>query len=84
MDILSIRRPFQMNLRQLCADEGKKMSARKQPEDYRELAESRGIKWLGPVVSNTQMKTGWECGGGHRWQARYGHIQQGRGCINIG
>jgi hypothetical protein len=33
--------------------------------DYRELAERRGIRWLGPFVSSALAKTNWECGKGH-------------------
>jgi hypothetical protein len=52
----------------------------KTPTDYRTLAQARGLQWLGPEVSNTQTKTGWQCPHGHRWQATYNSLQQGRGC----
>ena len=54
--------------------------APKTPVDYHTLAEERGFRWLGPVVPNTSTKTSWECEQGHRWEARYGDIQQGGGC----
>lgn len=57
------------------------MPARKLPEDYHELAESKGIKWLGPRVSNIKTKTWWECKEGHKWEAVYSNIYyQGSGC----
>lgn len=55
-------------------------TARKKSEDYHALAESRGFKWLGPEVSNTATKTGWECGQGHQWETPYSHIRHGSGC----
>ena len=54
--------------------------ARKKPADYYTLAGKRGFRWLGPEVTNTTVKTTWECEQGHRWQARYSAIQQGQGC----
>ena len=52
----------------------------KTPADYHALAEERGFRWLGPEVPNTSTKTSWECERGHRWEAPYSSIQQGRGC----
>ncbi len=49
-------------------------------EDFRALAEARGLRWLGPELVNSRAKTGWQCGQGHRWQGRYDNIQQGHGC----
>lgn len=48
--------------------------------DYQVLAGKRGFQWLGPEVATTHTKTGWECGQGHRWAARYHDIQAGYGC----
>jgi L-alanine-DL-glutamate epimerase-like enolase superfamily enzyme len=31
------------------------------PADYHDLARERGFHWLGPEVSNSRTKTGWEC-----------------------
>jgi len=59
----------------VCASKRSKTSA-----DYHALAAERGFRWLGPEVSRTNIKTGWECARGHRWEARYGSIQQGTGC----
>ena len=52
----------------------------KTPVDYHTLAQERGFLWIGPEVRTTRIKTGWECGQGHQWEADYGHILQGRGC----
>ena len=49
--------------------------------DYYTLAKQHGFKWLGlKVPMNVETKTGWECSIGHRWEAMYNKIQQGRGC----
>ena len=56
------------------------MARRKSSADYHSLAEERGFRWLGPEVPNTQTRTGWRCARDHRWEARYGDIQQGKGC----
>ncbi len=48
----------------------------KKPDDYHRLAESKGLKWLGPKVSNVQGKTIWLCPEGHRWEATYNVVQQ--------
>jgi len=54
--------------------------APKTPADYHAMARAQGIRWLGPHVPDTKIKTTWECGHGHRWEARYNDIQQGCGC----
>jgi very-short-patch-repair endonuclease len=56
--------------------------APKTPDDFHELAEERGIRWLGPEVSNNHTRTEWECEHGHRWKTTYNRIQQGTGCPN--
>ncbi len=48
--------------------------------DFRNLAETRGFLWLGPVVPNIKTETEWQCPKGHRWPAAYNTIQQGNGC----
>jgi very-short-patch-repair endonuclease len=53
----------------------------KTPADYHALAKSRGFRWLGPEVPTTQTNTRWECEQGHHWEAPYGNIQQGHGCL---
>jgi very-short-patch-repair endonuclease len=52
----------------------------KTPADYHDLAKERGFRWLGPEVSNTGVKTGWECEYGHSWEATYDNVRQGSGC----
>lgn len=48
---------------------------------YQELAESRGFRWCGlQTPENVLCKTVWECQQGHRWEARYNGIRQGKGC----
>lgn len=56
------------------------VARRHSPADYHRLAQQRGLRWLGPQVSDTSAKTGWRCSRGHQWQADYSHIQQGSGC----
>lgn len=51
----------------------------KQSQDYRDLASSRGLKWLGPLTS-THKKTKWECQYGHIFSSRYYDISRGHGC----
>ena len=53
---------------------------RKTPRDYISLAALRGFKWLGPEVSNTTIKTTWECHNHHKWDSSYGNIKSGYGC----
>lgn len=53
----------------------------KTPADYRQLATERGVRWLGPVVSNVlTQKTRWRCALGHEWLSSYSNLQQGHGC----
>jgi hypothetical protein len=60
----------------ICARERR----RKQPGDYRALAEERGFEWLGPEVHSVEEKTGWRCKRGHRWEAVYSSVDRGTGC----
>lgn len=55
-------------------------SQRKIPDDYHNLATSRGFKWLGPEVTNTNTKTGWQCPHDHQWIAIWDSIKAGSGC----
>ena len=49
-------------------------------KDYITLAESRGFKWLGPMVT-TKSPTEWMCEKGHTWKTYYNHIlRTGTGC----
>lgn len=50
------------------------------PASYYELAQVRGLEWLGPVVPNARTKTRWKCPEGHIWEAVYDKISRGRGC----
>lgn len=52
----------------------------KTPTDYHNLARERGFVWLGPETSTTRVKTTWQCGRGHQWQATYTRIWSGAGC----
>jgi len=63
-----------------CSRESVAEILRKTPEDYHELAEHRGLRWLGPEVTRNNIKTYWECQDGHKWEADYSRIQQGSGC----
>ena len=53
---------------------------RKTPDDYRALAESRGLRWIGPEVGDVFTPTGWECRQGHRWQTAYQNIRRAGSC----
>jgi len=64
----------------ICAIEDVADRQRLKPSDYHKLAEQKGFKWLGPEVPNNQTNTWWQCKKGHKWQARYGNINMGRGC----
>lgn len=55
-------------------------SSRHSSEDYHRLAGERDFKWLGPEVTGVMKKTWWQCGNGHKWDAKYNHIKNGRGC----
>lgn len=49
-------------------------------DDYYELAEERGFKWLGPRPPIVIALTGWGCPSGHLWQASYNNVSRGTGC----
>lgn len=53
---------------------------RKKPSDYHEMALSRGLRWLGPVVSRVKEKTRWGCGKDHQWSGTYDDLNNGQGC----
>lgn len=48
--------------------------------DYHDLAQSKGFRWLGPVVINSKTKTTWQCPKDHEWQSTFSSIQSGYGC----
>ena len=50
------------------------------PKHCHSLANSRGFKCLDADVLDAKTKLWWQCSEGHRWQADYNKIQQGRGC----
>ena len=51
------------------------------PEDYYDIATSKGFRWLGPEVKNIGEDTFWECPEGHQWSACYRNIKHGNtGC----
>jgi len=49
------------------------------PAQFHQLAQERGIEWLGPACTYRE-KTQWRCKNGHAWWAQYGNIRWGRGC----
>jgi hypothetical protein len=51
-----------------------------QPEQYHEVATSRGFEWLGPYTGRTEDVTWWLCPYGHRWDATYHDVSQSSGC----
>jgi hypothetical protein len=56
------------------------MSTRKAAIDYGDLAERRGLTWLGPFPRNTKGQTAWRCGRGHEFQGCYNNVDQGMEC----
>jgi len=54
--------------------------ALKKAGNYHALAKQRMFKWIGEIPSNIHEPTTWECSSGHRWNARYNGIRQGKGC----
>ena len=52
----------------------------KTDDDYKKLAQKRNLVWIGPIPTNTLVKTKWCCAQGHQWEAPYGSILQGSGC----
>ncbi len=55
-------------------------NAPKTSNDYNDLAELKGLKWIGEFPKNTMTKTTWTCSNGHRWEANYDSIRSNRGC----
>jgi hypothetical protein len=49
-------------------------------EDCRDLAESRGGKFLSTKYINANTKYLWECENEHQWEALYSNVQQGYWC----
>lgn len=55
-------------------------NVRKIEQDYVDLAESIGYKFLGPMPPNVTVKTNWQCPEGHVWNTTYSEIQSGYRC----
>lgn len=53
---------------------------RRTTADYRALARSRGLTWVGPLPATVQDKTQWRCKHGHVFSTRYALIRRGTGC----
>jgi hypothetical protein len=53
---------------------------RKSAADYRALARTLNIRWLGPLPPNVETKTHWQCPQGHHWQAAYHPLSRAKGC----
>lgn len=55
---------------------------KKSMEDYRNIATSRGWKWLGHALpKNNKSLTTWQCPNGHKIQRSYNHMDKGYGCM---
>jgi len=63
-----------------CAIQKRRESQQLKTVDYEVLATERGLRWLGPMVSNVGSKTKWLCKEGHYWDAAYSHVKRGKGC----
>lgn len=50
------------------------------PEKYHEIAQKRGIVWLGDYPQVTGKPTTWRCGDGHEFKAPYNKLHNGHGC----
>ncbi len=62
-----------------CSNERLSKDQRLPDASYHNLAKVSSLTWLGPSVSNANMKTKWGCGK-HEFLATYGKIYSGRGC----
>lgn len=49
-------------------------------EKYHELAQKRGLQWVGAYPSNSHANTTWRCACGHEWETGFQDIQTGHGC----
>lgn len=50
------------------------------PARYREIAESKGLEWIGPEVRHTTYRTFWLCPKGHNFKASLDNIKAGQHC----
>lgn len=53
---------------------------RKTDADYRAMARTRKLTWLGPAVRRTAQKTRWRCRRGHVFASPYNTLREGHGC----
>jgi len=63
-----------------CARLERAQAARLKSADYEALARQKGITWIGPLVSATNIKTEWVCSQRHHWLAQYNNILHDMGC----
>lgn len=56
-------------------------SNRKLPQDYHNLAHSKGFKWVGSEITTTTWPTWWECPKGHKWYNSYDSVSRNVGCL---
>jgi hypothetical protein len=49
-------------------------------EDYKTIAESMGVSWIGIIPETARQKTHWQCPKGHKWEAPYYSIKDGHAC----
>lgn len=53
---------------------------RKIEADYHTLSKKTDYIWHGPLPSNVNAPSLWECSNNHQWQGRYNDIRKGVGC----
>ena len=63
-----------------CVAERTATKKRIKKDDYHKLAQQNGFAFIGPYTASTLDSVAWKCTRGHTWNAKYGNIQQGRGC----
>lgn len=64
----------------VCGRQKAIQKSRKQPEDYRALAQAKQWTWLGPKVSTATTSTRWRCERGHIVESSYAGMKKGRKC----
>lgn len=66
-----------------CGEERGANARRKKPEDYHDIAQLKGARWLGPEVTSIRKKTSWMCHKGHVYRTTYSTVYkgEGNGCI---
>ena len=53
-------------------------------EEMQKIAYGRGGKCISARYVGANSKLKWECGEGHRWEAKPGHIKEGHWCPKCG